>query len=156
MKEAPTPKEIFEIGMGRQEGNKEAAIEAYRQLGEVLGDALGNILTIVDGIVVIGGGIAGAKELIVPPMMAELRSNFINYTGAQYPRITQKAFYLDDKKELEQFLKGDTREIAIPKSDKKMKYDPMSRVGIGFSKIGTSKAIALGAYAFALNQLDQQ
>ncbi len=151
---APSPKEIYEIGTGTMPGNQEAAIEAFRQLGEALGDALGNILTIVDGLAVIGGGLAGAKKLIVPAMMKELNSTFTNYQNQTYDRIVQKVFYLDDQKELDVFLKGNSKTITVPMTDKKITYDPMARLGVGFSKIGASKAISLGAYAYALNNLD--
>ncbi len=153
--ESPTPKEIYEIGTGSRTGNREAAIEAFRQLGEALGDVLGNILTIVDGLAVIGGGLAGAKGLIVPAMMKELNSTFTNFQDQTYDRIVQKVFYLDDREELQIFLKGDSKTITVPMTDKKITYDPMARLGVGFSKIGTSKAISLGAYAYALNRLDK-
>jgi glucokinase len=35
-------------------------------------------------------------------------------------------------------------------------YDPEKRIGIGLSRLGTSEAIHLGAYAFAFNELDKQ
>jgi glucokinase len=35
-------------------------------------------------------------------------------------------------------------------------YDPLKRIGIGLSRLGASKAIAVGAYAFALNSLDKR
>ncbi len=154
--EAPSPKEIYETGTGVRPGNREAAVEAFRQLGEALGDALGNILTIVDGLAVIGGGLAGAKDLIAPAMMKELNSTFTNFQEQTYDRIVQKVFYLDDQKELESFLKGDSKTITVPMTDKKITYDPMARLGVGFSRIGASKAISLGAYAYALNNLDME
>jgi len=36
-----------------------------------------------------------------------------------------------------------------------VKYDPLLRVGVGVSRLGTSEAVAIGAYAFALRKLDQ-
>jgi glucokinase len=36
-----------------------------------------------------------------------------------------------------------------------MKYDPMARTGVGMSRLGTSEAVAIGAYAFALHKLDK-
>lgn len=152
--DAPSPKEIYEIGMGLKTGNKEAAIESFRQLGEALGDALGNLLTVVDGPAVIGGGLAGAKDLIVPAMMKELHSTFTNYQDQEYDRIVQKVYYLDDEQELKAFLKGNSKTLTIPMTNKKITYDPMARLGVGFSKIGTSKAISLGAYAYALYNMD--
>jgi predicted NBD/HSP70 family sugar kinase len=32
--------------------------------------------------------------------------------------------------------------------------DPLQRIGVGISRLGTSKAVAVGAYAFALSALD--
>jgi glucokinase len=153
--EAPTPKEIFDIGMGRLEGNREAAREAYSLLGEVLGDAIASILNIADSIVVIGGGISGARELIIPSLMRELNGHYTNKKGEKYSRIVQQAFNLEDEQELKVFLTGDSKTVTVPRTDIHIDYDPMSRTGIGFSKIGTSKAIALGAYAFALYSLNQ-
>ena len=152
--DAPSPKEIYEIGTGQIKGDKKAAVEAFRQMAEVLGDALGNVLTLIDGLAVIGGGVAGAASLILPPMIKEINSTYKNFAGDVYPRLAVKIFNLEEKNDLQLFLKGDSKEITIPGSDQKIKYDPMARIGVGLSKIGTSKAIAIGAYAFALHELD--
>jgi glucokinase len=61
---------------------------------------------------------------------------------------------LEDPAQLERFLAGETREITVPGSQRKIKYDPLQRVGIGVSRLGTSEAVAIGAYAFALQKLD--
>ncbi|HPV55575.1 MAG TPA: ROK family protein, partial [Tenuifilaceae bacterium] len=34
-------------------------------------------------------------------------------------------------------------------------YDPLKRFGVGLSRLGTSHAVAVGAYAFALKKLDE-
>ncbi|MEI6821292.1 MAG: ROK family protein [Bacteroidota bacterium] len=156
LKDAPEPKDVYEIGVGKQTGNRDAALEAFRQMGEVLGDAVSHVLTIVDGIAVIGGGISGASSLIVPAMLKEMRGTFTNYSGDTYNRLAQKVFYLDDANDMQQFIKGDTKQILIPGTNRHVMYDSMARVGFGFSQIGTSKAIALGAYNFALNKLDSK
>jgi glucokinase len=155
LEESPSPKDIYEIGIGNKEGDREAAIEAYREMGEVLGDALANVITITDCIAVIGGGISGAKDLIVPAMLKEMEMDYKNYANEVYPRLVQKVFYLDQEDELRKFLRGENTVIKVPKSDREISYDPMARVGVGFSQIGTSKAISLGAYAYALNTLDK-
>lgn len=154
-KDAPTPKEIYDIGVGIAEGDKEAAIEAFRRMGRSLGDALANILTMIDGVAVIGGGVSGARSLFVPAMLEEMRSQNVAPCGKTYNRLAQKVFNLDDEAELAQFCRGEVREIEIPSSKQRITYDPMSRVGVGFSHIGTSKAISIGAYAYALSQLDE-
>jgi glucokinase len=150
---SPDPKEIFEIAQGTQPGNKQAAIEAYRQLGVVLGDALGNLLTLIDGVVVIGGGIAGAMSLIAPSMIMELESHYSAYNGSSYPRLVQKIFYLNDTEMLTRFVHWEEKIITVPDTHESLPYTSEARIPIGTSKIGTSKAAALGAYAFALKTL---
>lgn len=153
---SPTPKEIYEIGIGEKPGDKLAAIEAYRRMGQALGDALCNILTITDGIAVIGGGVAGARSLFVPAMLEEMNGKFTTPSSVTIDRLSQKVFYLDDPSQMELFVKGDIRQVQIPHSDHRITYDPMARVGVGFSHIGTSKAISIGAYSYALHKLDNQ
>jgi len=135
------------------QGDKEAAVNSYQRMGEVLGDAIADVLTLIDGIAVIGGGVAGAAPLFFPRMIDEMNSSYTNHNDDVYKRLAVRAFNLEDDDDLELFKKGDSKEIAIPGSSEKILYDPMSRVGVGISKIGTSKAVALGAYAFALNML---
>jgi glucokinase len=62
-------------------------------------------------------------------------------------------YNLDKKDELDIFVTGSKNEIEIYGSSKKIKYDPEPKIGIGVSKIGTSEAISLGAYAYALNNI---
>jgi glucokinase len=156
VEEAPEPKSIFEIGMGKQPGNRAAAIEAFHQLAVVVGDAMGNSLTLVDGLAVIGGGISGAWPLFLPALVDELNSPFEAYNGQSYPRLTARAFNLEDPQQLDLFLKGDPRELSVPGSGRKIRHDALPRVGVGMSRLGTSEAVGIGAYAFALRKLDQQ
>lgn len=154
--DAPTPKDIYDIGTGAKEGDKEAALESFREMGRSLGDALCNLITLFDGLVVIGGGVSGARELFVPAMLEEMRSRYDSCSGGQYPRLTQKVYYVEDKVALKEFVVGNVRQIKVPGSQKQVIYDPISRVAVGFSQIGTSKAISIGAYAFALKQIDKK
>jgi len=64
--ETPQPYEIYQMGMGEKEGNKEAAIAAWSTFGEILGETLANAITLIDGIIVIGGGLSGAWKLFLP------------------------------------------------------------------------------------------
>ncbi len=153
--DSPEPKDIYEIGIGIKPGNREAAVEAFRQMAVVLGDVISHVLTLTDSIAIIGGGIAGAKSLIIPAMLNEMRGTFTAYSGCIYPRLAQTIFNLEDEAELNAFLKGNTKEIKIPGTQRTQQYDVMKRVGIGFSSIGTSRATALGAYNYALNTLDK-
>lgn len=153
--DAPTPKEIYDIGTGAKEGDREAALESFREMGRCLGDALCNLITLTDGLVVIGGGVAGARELFVPAMLEEMRSSYENCNGNKYPRLTQKVFYVEDQNALKEFVQSEVKQVKVPGSSKQVVYDPISKVAVGFSQIGTSKAISIGAYAYALKNIDK-
>ncbi|MCX8497097.1 MAG: ROK family protein [Akkermansiaceae bacterium] len=153
MEEVPEPKDLFDIANRSQPGNHGAAIEGFRRLGEVAGDALGNALTLIDGIAVIGGGVSGAWPFFLPSLVDELNGNFMGPAGKSYRRLTSVAFNLEDSSQLDAFVAGHTRTIQIPGSSRTLEYDPLQRIGVGMSRLGTSEAVALGAYAFALGQL---
>ena len=153
-KNSPEPKVIYEIASGKSEGNREAAIYAYKKMGEALGDAIANVLTVIDGIAVIGGGIAAASSLFMTTLINELNSKFILENGHEINRLDMKVFNLEDDSDLKMFIKGEEKEISVPGSEEKIVYDPLKKTGVGISKIGTSKATSIGAYAFALSMMD--
>jgi len=154
--QSPEPKVISEIGLGLQPGNRAAAVESFRQLGEVIGDALGVALTLIDGLAVIGGGLSSAWPLFLADAVSELNSAYTGPNGNSFPRLASKAFNLQDSAGMEKFVRGETRELKVPRSERKVQYDPLRRVGIGISRLGTSQATAVGAYAFALRRLDDR
>lgn len=147
------PADIYKIGKGTSEGNQAAALEAFRLYGENLGSSIANILTFVDGIVVLGGGIVAAWDLFSPAMFHELSRSIINFKGAVSPRLSYKVYNLEDESILNEFAKGQGKSLPVPGTDLVLEYDSMARVGVGVSKLGASKAISLGAYAFALQNL---
>lgn len=151
--EAPEPKEIFEIGMGRAAGCREAAIEAFRRLGEVAGDAIAQALTLIDGLVVIGGGLAGAAPLFMPALLDAVNGVFPR-DGRPLRRVVFRVFDFDDPSQREIFLRGEPRELAVPRSRRTVRYDALQRTAIGLTRLGTSQAVSLGAYAFALARLE--
>ena len=67
-----------------------------------------------------------------------------------------KVYDLDDETEFAAFCKGEQRELTVYGTDRKVNYDPQKRIGVLISKLGASKAISVGAYSFALSQLDNQ
>jgi len=156
LEQVPETKVLFDIGQGKQPGNKEAAVEAFRRLGECVGDAMAQVLTLIDGLAVIGGGVSGSWPLFLPALVDEMNSTYTNPKGEQFRRLVQVAFNLEDGAQLKRFLKGRTREVALPGTKRKLKYDPLARVGVGMSRLGTSEAVAIGAYAFALRKLDER
>ena len=148
------PKDIFDIAEGQKNGNIEAAKCAFAELGEIAGDSIATTVTLIDGLVVIGGGIIAAKKYIMPALLKELRSQIKTLSGDSVNRVQMKVFNLDNEAEFELFAKGEQREIKVYGTDKTVVYDPMKRIGIAVSTIGASEAISVGAYAFALNKID--
>lgn len=153
VEDAPQPKEIFEIGIGKISGNKKSAVDAYEKLGKYIGDSVANMITLFDGIVVIGGGVAGAKELIIPGIEKELKRGFKKLDGGKNPRLTQRVFCLNKNEEMAEFLKDHGKNIKIPFSDKTIIYDSEPRCAYMFSEFNTSEMISLGAYYYAVDKL---
>ncbi len=148
-----TPKDIFDIAEGTRPGNQEAAFRAFAELGEMAGDAIAQAITLIDGLVVIGGGLTGAAKYILPALLQEMNSETGMMNGSRFSRLQSKAFNLDDAAEFERFAKGEAVEISVPGSDRKVNYDPFKRIGVTISKQGASRSVALGAYVYALNHL---
>ncbi len=148
------PKDIYEIAKGEREGNQKAALKAYEQTGRALGDTVANILTFTDGIAVIGGGITGASDLYMPAVMEELNFKFHPSNADEMPRLVQKVFNLDDAQDREGFFKDYSKTLPIPGTDRSISYDPLPRLALATSSRGASESIALGAYAFALQQIE--
>jgi len=149
----PSPKDIYEFACGRGGGDQQAAIRAFEEMGECIGDALANAISLIDGLVVIGGGLSGAAPLLLPRVVAEMNGTIESLKGDKMPRLEVKAFNLEDPASMAAFLKGETRQITVPGTDRKLLYDPLQRVGVGLSRLGTSHAISIGAYAFALHAM---
>lgn len=152
----PTPQSIFEIGMGKVEGNKEAARKTFRKFAIAAGDALANAITLVDGLIVLGGGLSGAHPLFLQQLVNEMNHKFETPGGGRLSRLEIRVFNLESEKDRNKFLTGNKQEISVPFSDKTITYDPLKRIGIGISRLGTSRATSIGAYAYALNQLDKK
>jgi glucokinase len=146
---APESKVIFEIGTGAAAGDRAAATEAFRRLGEVAGDAMAQALTLIDGLGVVGGGISGAHPLFLPALVDAV--NGVYDSGQR--RLYARAYNIEDAGQRERFVKGETRQVRVPGSARTVVYDPLARTAIGISRLGTSEAVAIGAYAFALRRL---
>jgi len=154
--DAPEPRVICDIAEGRAAGDPEAAREAFRRMGEVAGDAIAQAVTLVDGLVVIGGGLAGAHRHFLPAIVDEMNGTYTAPNGERFRRLIPKAFNLEDSAQLGEFLRGETRELEVPGSGRRLRFDGLQRTGVGISRLGTSEATAMGAYAFALSRLDRK
>ncbi len=150
------PKDIADIALGKKAGDQLAAQESYKQFGEALGSSIANILTLIDGIVVLGGGITAAWELFSTAMFAEINRPYHHFSGTPNDRLSFKVFNLEDHNQLNSFALGKIEQLSVPGNRSTIAFDSMPRTGVGVSKIGASHAIALGAYTFALQQLENR
>lgn len=144
-----TPHDIYKIAKAQIPGDKHAALKAFEQFGQGLGDAIANLITLFDGIVVIGGGISAAKEFYMPALMEELKTPFKRTDK----RLVHKVYDFDNTNDKHSFLAQGSIAIHIPNSKKTILYNSEVKTVVVHSKLGTSKAIQLGAYLIALSKL---
>ncbi len=153
LESVPEPRWIHAMALGRAPGDARAAREAFRRLGRAAGDAIAQALTLFDGLAVIGGGIAEARELFMPALVGAMNGVYHVRPGTQR-RLIPHAFDIDDADQRADFLRGKVRTIAVPGSARSVTYDALPRTAVGISRLGTSRAVAIGAYALALDHLN--
>ena len=152
--DVPEPKGIADIATGRAPGNARAAQEAFRRLGQVAGNAITHALALIDGLVVIGGGISSAAPLFLPALLDEMNGT-IETDGGPVDRLPCKVLDVDDPAGLAALVGNATRAVRVPGTQSTVAYTPHKLTGLGVSRLGTTAAIALGAYAVALDRLDR-
>ena len=153
---ALTPKDIFDIAEGKMEGDSKAAAASFYQLGEVVGNAIVHGLDIVDGMVVLGGGVSKAAKYIMPGILEAVNGQVKTYAGDTFPCLQISVYDLTDEEGMKIFLKDEATMVKIPGTDKEIAYPSHRKAGVAVTSVGASNAIALGAYAFALNKLDNR
>ena len=151
-----TPKDICDIADGRRSGDADAARRSFDEMGETAGHAMALAASLIDGIIVIGGGITAARHLMIDGIMRSLQATVCSAGGDVVRCVQPEVFNLDDPAEFSRFSAGDRRTIMIPGTDIPVVYDPMKRIGVTFSRLGASRAISAGAYAFALSEIDNK
>ena len=151
--QAPQPFDIYKIAQGEQKGNKKAALTAWEELSTVLADVVSNGLRFTDGLVVIGGGLSGAWPVFMPMLIKKLNEPYTDLNGNTVPRMETEAFNLEEESDCIRFTEKTGKKIPVPFSNQQVWYDPTKRVGVGITRLGTSSAVAIGAYAYAMNQL---
>lgn len=149
-----TPKDICEIAEGIKEGNRKAAIASFQELGEMAGSAIASALNIVDGLVVIGGGLTGAARYILPALVNELRTTLSMFSGEQFSCLQMEVYNWEDEVERKKFLDYQHCEVLIPGTSIKVPYNNTKRIAVMCSRDGASSSIMRGAYAYALSQLE--
>lgn len=151
--ETLSPKDIYDIAMKEKDGDREAALKAFDEMSRVIAESLANAITLIDGPIVIGGGIAGASKLILPKVVEYMNGKIENLKGEQMPRLISKVYNAEDEASRRDFTDWETAQVKIPFTDKQAPYNSEKRIAVGLSRLGTSRAISLGAYALALERI---
>jgi len=139
-----SPKDIYDIAEGVKAGNRVAAQASFRELGAAMADALAHTLDIADGLVVIGGGVSGAYKYIIPAAVDAIKG----WTQMEVLDLTTE-------EGMAGFLSDTSTLISVPGSGRKVRYRSNKKTGITVTSLGTSTAVSLGAYAYALRQIDK-
>ena len=152
--DTPEPYDIYKIAMDQLTGNKEAALKAWDELATALADVLANAISLIDGIIVIGGGLSGAWPVFMPMLIEKMKKPFFGLAdGHAFSRMETEVYNLMDPTDMIRFTERSGKMVKVPFSEQSVWYDPSKRVGIGITKLGTSSAVAMGAYAYAMQQL---
>ncbi len=151
--ELMTAREIYQIANGEKKGNQESARKAFDEMAVVLGETLANAVTLVDGLIVIGGGICGAYDLFLPKAIERMYGTIQKRNGQKIPRLISDIYNLEDPESSRDFYRFASKQVSVPFSGRKVSYVPEKRLAVGITHLGTNKATALGAYAYALSQL---
>ena len=147
------PKDIFDIAEGNADGDINAAREAFATQGRVAGDAMATAVTLMDGLIVIGGGLSAASKYFMPALISEMRSRIRTMSGDELNRVQMNVYNLDDEADFKKFASGSSTKIKVYGTDKEVTYDPEKRIGITISDIGASNAVSLGAYLYAIDHI---
>ena len=151
--DTPHPYDIYKIAMGQLPGDKEAALKSWDELATALADVLANAISLIDGIIVIGGGLSGAWPVFMPTLIKKMNEPFTSLNGQSLSRMETVAYNLMDPQDMIRFTEKQGKMVKVPFSDQMAWYDPTKRVGVGITKLGTTSAVAIGAYAYAMEQL---
>ena len=103
----------------------------------------------------IGGGLSGAFPLFLPKTVEMLNRKFTRTDGGIFPRMEVSAYSFEDDKEIQQFLYFNQKMITVPFSSEKVPYYEKKKTVVGISRLGTSEAVAIGAYALAIHKMGE-
>jgi hypothetical protein len=68
--------------------------------------------------------------------------------------MQMKVYDLENPDSFIEFAKGEIKRIKVYGQERYVDYDVQKRIGIAISKMGANKAVSIGAYVFALHELD--
>jgi len=85
----------------------------------------------------------------MPALLGALNGSIAKVDGRTLPRLVQHIHHLDEPADRTALLQGQPRGLSVPGRARPLAWEADKRSGIGLSRLGTSRATALGAYEFA-------
>jgi len=125
-----SPKDIADIAHGIAEGDQISARRSFAELGEIAGDSIATACDLIDGIVVIGGGIAHSADLIFPSLVKEMNTQLKIHSNCLVNRLPSKAFNLEDENSRREFLREDLKTVQVEGTTLMVPYLQMGHIGI--------------------------
>ena len=153
--EVPEPRILFDIAKERAPGNAYAAREAFRRLGAAAGHAAAQALAILDCPLVVGGGLSGAAPLILPALVEAMNARLHMPHGQRVSRMDGRAFNVEEEEGRKAFLRDVASQDGKYRAANKSPSVAQRLFPVGLTRLGTSRAAALGAYAAAIEFLDR-
>ncbi|MEN1682036.1 MAG: ROK family protein [Planctomycetota bacterium] len=141
-----TPRDIAEIARGDAPGDADAARAAFTRFGRALGDAVANLVTVLDGVVVLGGGLSDAHPLFMPGLLKAVGGKFSDQPNSPR-RLVQCVYNLESEAEAEVFFAPDAEDESAALKPRQ------ARSAIAVSRLGANRTVARGAYALAQQAL---
>ena len=86
-------------------------------------------------------------------MVREMERDFSTFGGDSFHCLQQEVLNLETEKGMARFLEDDSTLVEVPGTGEKVRYNHRKKIGVALTGIGTSRAISLGAYAFALSHV---
>lgn len=87
--------------------------------------------------------------------MKEFKSNLTTFSGDVISRLQMDVIDPDDESQFEKFVTDKSTQLPIPNTNKTIAYNSSKKTVIMKTSLGTSRAVSLGAYAYALYMLDK-
>ncbi|PLX22843.1 MAG: hypothetical protein C0600_16145, partial [Ignavibacteria bacterium] len=88
--EAPAPVEIYRLLDGDDIAGKQAAAAAFRTFYSTLTEVIRSCITLFDGVVILGGGIAGSAQRFLPAVVASLNEETLLPDGRHVHRVESR------------------------------------------------------------------
>jgi len=151
--DAPQPREMYALLREGTRTQRDAASHAFKQYYMSLTEVIRTCIALFDGVVVLGGGIAGSAAYFLPAIEKNLNAAFPLAGGGSIQRLESTVYNLSDPARREAFLQQNSAELQVPGSGRTVRYAAEKRTGLAVATGDTSEIIMRGAYHFAADRL---